>query len=143
MSRDLCVLPLLGLEGRNGIEQAGFVRGDQLFDGVVECQGGREVEEVLLSPRPGEVSRDVLDGFPATMVPCSASQVTSSSSCDVVVPNTRTLGSPSARAGPQTQCSRLPTSIPATMGRMACSAIGTPRLLVLLDSPAFFMIHLR
>lgn len=68
MSRDLCVFPLLGLQSRKGIEQAGLVRGDELFDVVVKLQGGHEVEEVFLSPRAGEVSRDVLDGFLATMV---------------------------------------------------------------------------
>jgi len=46
---------------------------------------------------------------------------TRSPSASVVVPEPRTFGVPSALAGPHTQCSELPTSSPATMGRMAGS----------------------
>jgi hypothetical protein len=52
---------------------------------------------------------------------CSTNQSTSASSCPVVERKTRTLGCPSSRAGPQTQCSSLPMSTPATIGRMTGS----------------------
>src|SRR6516225_4141380 len=55
----------------------------------------------------------------------SASQSASSCSWSLVVPKHRTLGWPSALAGPQTQCSELPTSRPAPRDRMAGSEVGT------------------
>src|SRR2546427_285877 len=57
--------------------------------------------------------------------PWWASQSASSVSWSVVVPKSRTFGLPSALvAGPHTQCWALPTSRPATLGRMTGSDVG-------------------
>jgi hypothetical protein len=65
---------------------------------------------------------------------CSTNQSTSSFSCPVVVRKTRTFGGPSARTGPQTQCCVLPTSMPATIGRMTGREPGSLRFFFSLDS---------
>jgi hypothetical protein len=61
----------------------------------------------------------------------------------VVVPNTRTLGLSSSLGGPQTQCSLLPTSMPATFGRMTGSALGLQAVFFLLDFSLFAINPLR
>ncbi len=75
--------------------------------------------------------------------PCSTSQSTNSSSCGVVVRKTRTLGAPSARAGPQTQCSVLPTSIPATNGRIVGNDVTATGRFFFLDFVLFAMYSPR
>src|SRR5450631_4576280 len=68
MRRGRSLFALVGLQSRHGLQQARLVRGNQLFDGVEELEGRCEIEQMFFSPRPGEIARDVLDGFTAAMV---------------------------------------------------------------------------
>ena len=54
--------------GRVLQEQVDYLKAENLLlreklDSVEELEGGREIEQMFFSPRPGEIARDVLDGF--------------------------------------------------------------------------------
>ena len=68
--------------------------------------------------------------------PSWCSQSAASSNSDVMVPNTRTFGTPSSLSGAQIQCSRLPASTPAT--RLLTTS--SPRAAGCLFRPRFLLL---
>ena len=86
-------------------------------------QDDRDPAETRATRRRGSSRTEVLS-MATDSTRCATSHAARACRSSVVVPNARTLGVASVRAGPQTQCSALPISMPATRGRTTGNAVG-------------------